>query len=157
MALALRAPTRPGATVPLVVMGAPARTGRTVVLGPIPRALPFLPRGGAAPREAEPPPPVRVLAPTLDRALRTPSRPGPTVPLPHGAALGARTVVLGALPRIEPLTDATPRAGSNSGAVQVGILPGEHTMLAMLPADLTKGPRTDITQFRVVEMDAGEY
>ena len=150
----LRAPTRPGLNIPLLVTGAPARTGRVVTLGPIARARPG---GGVAPRgelTAPPPPPVQVLAPRPERAIQTRTRPGPTIPVP-GSEHGVRTVSLGPLPRVEPLVEVTPHA--QSGALQVGILGGSKTTVSMTPADLTKGPRTDITLFRIIDLDAGEY
>jgi hypothetical protein len=42
-------------------------------------------------------------------------------------------------------------------ASEVGIIATGGTSLSMVPADLTAGPRTDITEFSIIALDAGTY
>jgi hypothetical protein len=42
-------------------------------------------------------------------------------------------------------------------ATQVGLIAVHPTVISMQPADLTQGPRADITLFTIVSLDAGSY
>jgi hypothetical protein len=42
-------------------------------------------------------------------------------------------------------------------ATQVGLIAVHPTVISMQPADLTQGPRADITLFTIVSLDAGTY
>ena len=42
-------------------------------------------------------------------------------------------------------------------ATEVGALGSAATTITMIPADLTQGPRADITEFTIVSIDAGIY
>jgi hypothetical protein len=62
--------------------------------------------------------------------------------------------------RAEPMPLAPAERGivvPVAGAIEVGIIAAGGTSLTMVPADLTIGPRTDITEFTIVSLNAGSY
>ena len=62
--------------------------------------------------------------------------------------------------RVTPAAATPPPAvykPSTGYAKQVGILGSGQTKIAMTPADLLISPRTDITNFTVISLDAGQY
>jgi hypothetical protein len=56
-----------------------------------------------------------------------------------------------------PRAPAVTPMGAVGAASSVGILATGGTHLTMVPADLTIAPRTDITSFTLVTLDAGTY
>jgi hypothetical protein len=99
---------------------------------------------------ASPPPPV----------VRTPPAPplAPPPPLSPRPRAITRVVVLGPTQRVEPRVGVSPLAVGTSGqAGLLGIVQGGSTSLTMVPANLTRGPRTDVVNFRIISLDAGVY
>jgi hypothetical protein len=58
---------------------------------------------------------------------------------------------------MEPRAPATTSLGAAGAASSVGIIATGGTNLTMTPADLSVTPRTDISDFRLVTLDAGSY
>jgi hypothetical protein len=73
--------------------------------------------------------------------------------LPPPSPGRTRMVVLGPRPQI---LAPTPH-GVAGAASSVGIIATGGTNLTMTPADLSVTPRTDISDFRLVTLDAGSY
>jgi len=56
-----------------------------------------------------------------------------------------------------PAIIQTPTRVSGVPAVSVGVTDGGSTTLSMVPADMWNGPRTDVTEFRIISITAGHW
>ena len=71
---------------------------------------------------------------------------------------GPAALAVAKLPASVPPLPPAPAAGFPINATQLGVInQGQGTQLDMTPADLTQGPRTDVTDFRIQSLAVGSY
>jgi hypothetical protein len=68
---------------------------------------------------------------------------------------GPVALVAAKLPGIVPPLPPAAPTGTAIAATALGVLGG--TPIAMVPADLTQGPRSDVTDFEVQTLQAGSW